>query len=61
MLPVKVNPEIWKDAAVAPLFDTPTSKASDEEWVMVGFEPITFMFLFDHETGLDHEHEPAGT
>jgi hypothetical protein len=29
--------------------------------MMVGALATTLMFLFVHDTGLDHEQEPAGT
>jgi hypothetical protein len=59
-LPEKLNPEMRKAAPVLPEFDTVTEKA----WllcVIVGFAPMTLMFLFVHETELDHEQVPAGT
>jgi hypothetical protein len=61
VLPLKLKLEILKEAAVAPLPDTLTLKALLDVWVMVGFEPITLMFLLVHDTALVHEQEPAGT
>jgi hypothetical protein len=54
--------DIRNAAAVAPVFETPTSKASPDGSIVVddGPAPSTLMFWFFHETGVDHEQVPAG-
>jgi hypothetical protein len=62
VLPEKVMPDIRNEAAVAPVPETPTSKASPDGCTMVDDcpAPITLTFWSFHETAVDHAQVPAG-